>query len=83
MRPPIILHIMLRLEIEIALLEGQVAVKDLPALWNAKMQEYLGITPPDDATGCATGYPLVPGYDRLLLHVCPWQPGLRPALGEN
>ena len=45
------LHIMLRLEIEIALLEGKVAVRDLPALWNAKMQEYLGVTPPDDATG--------------------------------
>jgi carboxypeptidase Taq len=45
------LHIMLRLEIEIALLEGKVAVKDLPAVWNAKMQEYLGVTPPDDATG--------------------------------
>ena len=45
------LHIMLRLEIEMALLEGKVAVKDLPALWNAKMQEYLGVTPPDDARG--------------------------------
>jgi carboxypeptidase Taq len=45
------LHIMLRLEIEIALLEGKVAVKDLPALWNAKMQEYLGVTPPNDAEG--------------------------------
>ncbi len=45
------LHIMLRLEIEMAILEGKVAVKDLPALWNAKMQEYLGVTPPDDAQG--------------------------------
>jgi carboxypeptidase Taq len=45
------LHIMLRLDIEIALLEGKVAVKDLPALWNAKMEEYLGITPPNDAVG--------------------------------
>ncbi|MGB8214176.1 MAG: carboxypeptidase M32 [Anaerolineales bacterium] len=45
------LHIMLRLEIEIALLEGKVAVRDLPALWNAKMQEYLGIIPQDDAKG--------------------------------
>ncbi len=45
------LHIMLRLEIEIALLEGKVAVKDLPALWNAKMQEYLGVIPPNDAMG--------------------------------
>jgi carboxypeptidase Taq len=45
------LHIMLRLEIEIALLEGKVAVKDLPTLWNTKMKEYLGVTPPDDAQG--------------------------------
>ena len=45
------LHIMLRLEIEIALVEGKVMVKDLPAVWNAKMEEYLGVTPPDDAVG--------------------------------
>jgi carboxypeptidase Taq len=45
------LHIMLRLEIEIALLEGKVQVGDLPALWNAKMQDYLGVTPPNDAKG--------------------------------
>jgi carboxypeptidase Taq len=45
------LHIMLRLEIEIALMEGKVEVKDLPALWNARMQEYLGVAPPDDAQG--------------------------------
>ncbi len=45
------LHIMLRLELEIALVEGGVAVRDLPELWNAKMHEYLGITPADDAHG--------------------------------
>ncbi|NWG07245.1 MAG: carboxypeptidase M32 [Chloroflexi bacterium] len=45
------LHIMLRLELEIAMVEGRVAIKDLPELWNAKMQEYLGITPPNDAKG--------------------------------
>jgi carboxypeptidase Taq len=45
------LHIMLRLELEIALVEGKVAIKDLPEIWNTKMQEYLGITPPDDAMG--------------------------------
>jgi carboxypeptidase Taq len=45
------LHIMLRLDIEIALLEGKVAVKDLEAVWNAKMEEYLGVTPTDAATG--------------------------------
>jgi len=45
------LHIMLRLEIEIALVEGTVEVKDLPKVWNAKMQDYLGITPPNDGVG--------------------------------
>jgi carboxypeptidase Taq len=45
------LHIMLRLEIEIALMEGSVEVKDLPEIWNARMQEYLGVTPPNDAKG--------------------------------
>jgi len=45
------LHIMLRLELEVALLEGSVAVKDLPEVWNTRMKEYLGVTPPDDAQG--------------------------------
>jgi carboxypeptidase Taq len=45
------LHIMLRLEIEIGMIEGSIAVKDLPDVWNAKMQEYLGLTPPNDALG--------------------------------
>ncbi len=45
------LHIMLRLEIEIALMEGSLAVKDLPEVWNTKMQEYIGITPPNDTKG--------------------------------
>ncbi len=45
------LHIMLRLELEMAMVEGKVAIKDLPDLWNTKMQEYLGITPPNDARG--------------------------------
>jgi len=45
------LHIMLRFEIEIALLDRSLEVKDLPQAWNQKMQEYLGLTPPDDAQG--------------------------------
>lgn len=45
------LHIMLRLELEMALLEGKLEVKDLPEAWNKGMQDYLGITPPDDARG--------------------------------
>jgi carboxypeptidase Taq len=45
------LHIMLRLELEIALMEGSLAVKDLPEAWNTRVQEYLGVTPPNDALG--------------------------------
>jgi carboxypeptidase Taq len=45
------LHVMLRLELEIALMEGKLAVSDLPAAWNARMEEYLGIVPPNDADG--------------------------------
>jgi carboxypeptidase Taq len=45
------LHIMLRFELELALLEGQVTARELPERWNALMQEYVGITPPNDAEG--------------------------------
>jgi len=45
------LHIMLRLELEIALMEGSLEVADLPAAWNERMQDYLGVTPPNDALG--------------------------------
>ena len=45
------MHIMLRLELEIGMVEGTVKVKDLPEIWDAKMDEYLGIVPPDDAKG--------------------------------
>jgi carboxypeptidase Taq len=45
------LHIMLRLEIEMGLMEGALQVKDLPDIWNSRMQEYLGVSPPDDADG--------------------------------
>ena len=45
------LHIMLRLDIEIALLEGKVAAKDVQELWNSKMEDYLGVTTPNAAVG--------------------------------
>jgi carboxypeptidase Taq len=45
------MHIMLRLELEIGMVEGGLRVKDLPEIWNTKMQEYLGITPSNDAMG--------------------------------
>jgi carboxypeptidase Taq len=45
------LHIMLRLEIEIELIEGKLEVKDLPERWNARMQEYLDVLPTSDTDG--------------------------------
>ena len=46
------LHIILRYQLEQALLAGDLAVKDLPGAWNDGMRGLLGITPPDDAKGC-------------------------------
>jgi len=45
------MHVMLRLEIEIGIVENKFAIKDLPEIWNAKMQDYLGVVPPNDAQG--------------------------------
>lgn len=45
------LHIMVRFEIELDVIEGRLQVEDLPEVWNAKIQEYLGIVPPSDAEG--------------------------------
>jgi len=46
------LHVLLRFEIETALLSGDLSVADLPGAWNEKMKMYLGVAPPDDARGC-------------------------------
>lgn len=46
------LHIMLRFDIECALLEGRLAVKDLPEAWNARYAADLGVTPPTHSDGC-------------------------------
>jgi carboxypeptidase Taq len=45
------LHIFLRFELEQDLIEGRLRVADLPDAWNAKMEAYLGLIPPDDALG--------------------------------
>ena len=45
------LHIMLRLELEIAMMEGSLAVKDLPEAWNDRVQSYLGVVPENDRLG--------------------------------
>lgn len=45
-------HIILRFELEQAMLNGDLAVADLPTAWNDKMHELLGVTPPNDSEGC-------------------------------
>jgi carboxypeptidase Taq len=45
------LHVMVRVEIEIAMLTGAISTNDAPAYWNSKMNEYLGVVPDTDATG--------------------------------
>ncbi|MFC7176225.1 carboxypeptidase M32 [Halosegnis marinus] len=46
------MHIILRFEIERDLLSGELAVEDVPQVWNEKMEEYLGVTPDTDGVGC-------------------------------
>lgn len=45
------LHVILRYELENALLEERLSVAEAPDAWNARMEEYLGLTPPTDAEG--------------------------------
>jgi len=45
------LHILIRFELELAMMQGDVGVDDLPSAWNDKYRQYLGITPPRDAEG--------------------------------
>ncbi|HPP52655.1 MAG TPA: carboxypeptidase M32 [Thermoguttaceae bacterium] len=45
------LHILIRFELEQALLEGDLPAADAPGAWNEKYRQYLGIEPPDDAHG--------------------------------
>jgi carboxypeptidase Taq len=45
------LHIMLRYELEVDLIENNLPTEDLPEAWNGKMRNYLGISPPNDALG--------------------------------
>jgi carboxypeptidase Taq len=45
------MHIMLRFDLEVALIGNELQVKELPDAWRAKMQEYFAVTPPDDRDG--------------------------------
>lgn len=44
-------HIMLRVDVEAALVDGSLKVRELPEMWNAKIKEYLGLDVPSDRLG--------------------------------
>jgi len=46
------LHVILRFELEQALLSRDLKVRDIPGAWNEKMKSYLNIVPPKDSDGC-------------------------------
>ncbi|MEP7279845.1 MAG: carboxypeptidase M32 [Bacteroidota bacterium] len=45
-------HVQIRYELEKKLLEGSLAVKDIPAYWNEQYRELLGVIVPDNRKGC-------------------------------
>ena len=46
------IHIMIRYELEKAFVNGEITVEEIPALWNKKYKEYLGLDVPNDEKGC-------------------------------
>ena len=62
------LHILIRYEIEKALVNGEIGVEEVPGIWNAKYKEYLGIDVPTDREGClqdvhwSSGFGYFPSY---------------------
>ena len=46
------LHILIRTELEIDFIEGDLEAKDVPSEWNKRYEELLGIRPSNDAEGC-------------------------------
>jgi carboxypeptidase Taq len=45
------LHVIIRFDLELALLEGSLSVKDLPEAWRSRYQSDLGVAPPSDKNG--------------------------------
>ena len=91
------LHIMVRFEIELGLTDGSIEVADLPEIWNSKMEEYLGLTPPNHTLGVLQdvhwsggGFGSFPGYTvgnvmsaQVLSAAHQDLPGLSTSLGQG
>lgn len=83
------LHIMIRFELERALLRGDLAVADLPQAWNRLSRDFLGLEVPDDARGClqdthwamgAFGY--FPTYSLGTMYAAQFRQAAASALGD-
>jgi carboxypeptidase Taq len=90
-------HVILRYQIERALIAGEMTIGELPGAWNDLMKSLLGLTPPDDRDGCmqdihwfdgAFGY--FPTYTmgalaaaQIFRAVTVQEPGIRPAIAEG
>jgi carboxypeptidase Taq len=83
------LHILLRFELEQALIAGDLPVADLPAAWADGMKRLLGVTPPDDARGCLQdihwsggGFGYFPTYTLGNLYAAQFFATARAELGD-
>jgi carboxypeptidase Taq len=56
------LHVMVRFDLELQLLEGRLAVKDLPEAWREAMRGHLDVAPDDDRDGCLQDVHWYSGY---------------------
>ena len=45
------LHVMLRFDFELQMLEGTLSIRDLPEAWHERFEKDMGIVPPDDRDG--------------------------------
>lgn len=83
------LHIMLRFEIERAMIRGELSARDVPREWNRRFKEYLGIEVDKDSNGCLQdvhwafglmGY--FPTYTLGNLYACQFFEAAREQLGD-
>jgi carboxypeptidase Taq len=79
------LHIIVRFELEKALINGDLAIETLPGLWNAKYREYLGVEPATDSEGVlqdihwSSGFGYFPSYTLGNLYAAQIYSALRRA----
>jgi carboxypeptidase Taq len=84
------MHIILRYEIEKGLFDGTIKIKNLPKIWNDKMEEYLGIIPTSDSLGVlqdvhwsggAFGY--FPSYTLGAMYACQFYEKMMRDFNDN